>query len=399
MSSDRRRTATGLALLALLAACAVTGCGKQGPPLPPLRNVPAATKDLHVRQQGRRAVLDLAYPKTTASGMALDGLTAIEVWEVVQPAPVSGKPQPPDLRVFQATAKMTQKLTGADVGAASFGDRLIFAIPLPESALTAAAAVAAVAPAPASAPTPAPSPPPPTAMAKPGTPAVPTGPRGEAHFYAVRTVSKANERSDFSNLAALVPKVPPAPPEKVTLTAHADGILVGWSPAERAIGYAIYRRGAAEKAFGPPVHAAPPTDRSWLDNTARFGQAYIYTVTSFSERDPFIESAITSEHEIHYLDRFPPPVPADLVALAENTENGRIRLVWRAVDADDLAGYIVYRREGSGEFRRLTEKPLAAAEYVDTVVKPGATYSYRVTAIDQNGNESAPGGEARAVLP
>jgi fibronectin type 3 domain-containing protein len=99
---------------------------------------------------------------------------------------------------------------------------------------------------------------------------------------------------------------------------------------------------------------------------------------------------------VRYQDRFPPAVPAEVVALAEA---GRIRLVWKSVDADDLAGYIVYRRTGNGSFERVTAQPLATPEYIDTAVTAGQTYGYRVTAIDKTGNESDPGAEVRAEAP
>jgi predicted small lipoprotein YifL len=375
MSSDPRRLAQGFILLGLLAA--LSGCGKQGPPLPPLRAVPAPAKDLHLRQQGARVLFELSYPKTTASGMALDGVSAVEVWETAQPAPREGKPQPLDPRTFASTAKPVFKLTDADLGGATFGDHLIFSMPLPEGAIVAA---------------------PPAAPAAPATaaPATPATPRSQARFYAVRTFSKSGERSEFSNQVSLIPKTPPAAPDQLTTTPRPDGVMIEWSPVEGALGYAVYRRGAQEKGHGQPVHAAAPTERSWLDTTARFGQSYIYAVTSFNDRDPFIESAITSEREVRYQDRFAPPAPTDLVALAET---GRIRLVWKGSDVEDLAGYVVYRRGADGDFQRITPQPLTAGEYVDTDVKAGTTYSYRVTAIDQTGNESAPGGEVRAALP
>jgi hypothetical protein len=387
MSSDPRRLAQGLLLLALLAAA--LGCGKQGPPLPPLRSVPAAAKDLHLRQQGTRALFELTYPKTTAGGMALDGITAVEVWEVVQPAPREGKPQPVDPRVFTSSAKLAFTVKDADLTAAVFGDRLIFSWPLPEGAIVAA---------PAAAPTPTPTVTPTTTESAVTTPApsAPAGPRSPARFYAVRTLGKSGERSDFSNQVSLIPKTPPSAPDQVTTTARPDGVMVEWAPVQDALGYAIYRRGAQEKGHGQPIHAAGPTERSWLDNTARFGQSYIYAVTSFNDRDPFIESAITSEREVRYQDRFAPPSPEDLVALAET---GRIRLVWKGNTVEDLAGYIVYRRGPDGDFQRITPQPLPAAEYNDSDVKPGTSYSYRVTAVDQTGNESAPGGEVRATLP
>jgi hypothetical protein len=375
MSSDLRLVVA--ATLGLMLAAAL-GCGKQGPPLPPLRTVPAAAQDLHVRQQGTRILFELTYPKTTAGGMALDGISAVEVWEAVQPAPREGKAQPLDARVFTASAKQVFKVADADLGSAVFGDKVIFSYPLPEGAI-----VPIQAPIPATTTTPAAAP-------------APAAPRSPARFYAVRTVSKAGKQSDFSNQVSLIPKTPPAAPDQVSTTARPDGVLVEWPPVEGALGYAIYRRGAQEKGHGEPVHAAGPTERSWLDNTARYGQSYIYAVTSFNDRDPFIESAITSEREVRYQDRFAPPPPTDLVALGET---GRIRLVWKGSDAEDLAGYIVYRREAAGDFQRLTAQPLTAAEYNDTGVKPGTAYSYRVTAVDQTGNESAPGNEARAALP
>jgi fibronectin type 3 domain-containing protein len=120
-------------------------------------------------------------------------------------------------------------------------------------------------------------------------------------------------------------------------------------------------------------------------------------VTALAQQEPVVESGITSEREVRYQDRFPPPAPADLVALAEA---GRVRLVWQASEADDLAGYLVYRRAGeSGDWERLSAGPLEAAELIDTSVTAGRSYFYRVTAIDQAGNESAAGGEVRAVVP
>jgi len=162
-------------------------------------------------------------------------------------------------------------------------------------------------------------------------------------------------------------------------------------------GYNVYRRGAQERANAKPVHTAGAQEKSWLDNTAQFGQSYIYGVTALSQLQPPIESAIASEHEVRYADRFAPPAPTELVALAET---GRVRLVWRPSEAEDVAGYIVYRRAfDGGKFERVTPKPVEAAEYVDTAVAGGRAYTYRVTAVDQAGNESAPGNEVRATAP
>ena len=106
------------------------GCGKQGPPLPPLRNVPATTKDFAVEQQGPRLRLSLSYPQVTPAGTALLGISAVEVWSTARPAP-DGKANPIDAREFASGAKPLQKISGADLTAATSGSRIELSLPLP----------------------------------------------------------------------------------------------------------------------------------------------------------------------------------------------------------------------------------------------------------------------------
>ena len=365
-SSPIRKSLLVFALLGTL------GCGKQGDPAPPLRSIPAPVKDLAVVQQGPRLLLSFTYPQTTPAGTALGGITAAEIYQATRPS-AGGKANPMDPREFNAAGKLLQRLEGADLTTATDGGRINVLLPLPETA-------AAATPAPATGTAPAAPPAPP------------------AQYFAVRTFGKQNDKSDLSNVAAVVPKAPPAAPERVAVTARPDGVLVEWSPVEGATaGYNVYRRGAQERAYTRPLHTAGAQERSWLDNTARFGQSYIYTVTALAGPDPTVESGIASDHEVIYQDRFPPPVPAELVALAEA---GRVRLVWQSSEAEDIAGYNVYRRVGeSGAFERVTAQPVDTAEYVDTAIRSGQAYTYRVTAVDQSGNESAPGNEVRAAVP
>jgi fibronectin type 3 domain-containing protein len=219
----------------------------------------------------------------------------------------------------------------------------------------------------------------------------------------VRTISSTGEKSDFSNQVSIIPGTPPAAPERLSVTGRTDGVLVEWSGTDGATGYNIYRRGAEERSLGQPIHAAAAEERSWVDTSARMGQGYIYGVTAMAGQDPLIESGIASEQEIRFQDRFPPPPPLELVALAEapaaSVKTGRVRLIWRGSEAEDLAGYHVYRRGAEGDFVRITTQPLQETEYIDASASAGQTYSYRVTAVDQIGNESGPGAEVRASVP
>jgi fibronectin type 3 domain-containing protein len=240
-------------------------------------------------------------------------------------------------------AKVKLKVKGAEISTATVGDRILIDLPLPDP-----------------------------------LPAQP-----ELHYYAVKMFGPHNDASDFSNQGILQPRPAPAPPASTHITA---GI----------VGYNIYRRDSQSKGFGPAIHAALATDRTYLDTTARFGQSYIYVVTAVAQRNPVIESSIKTETEVKYVDRFPPPVPTEAVALVEP---GRVRLVWRGSEAPDLAGYRISRldtREAKGEYKLLTETPIHDVQFTDSNVAAGATYAYRITAIDQSGNESEPA-EVRAT--
>ena len=84
-------------------------------------------------------------------------------------------------------------------------------------------------------------------------------------------------------------------------------------------------------------------------------------------------------------DVTPPAVPTGLSATAGDRQ---VALDW-ADNTDSIAGYRVYRN-GS---------PVATptgSGYTDTGLTNGSTYTYRVTALDQAGNESAPSNQVSA---
>ena len=84
-------------------------------------------------------------------------------------------------------------------------------------------------------------------------------------------------------------------------------------------------------------------------------------------------------------DVFPPRSPTGLDGLYSSQA---VELIWEANAEVDLAGYHVYRREGSEAYRRLTSELLPTPIYRDTTIEQGRSYSYRVTALDLKQNES-----------
>ena len=77
-----------------------------------------------------------------------------------------------------------------------------------------------------------------------------------------------------------------------------------------------------------------------------------------------------------------------------------IDLSWQPGTEADLAGYVVYRREADGSWRRISSaQPLVPPAFHDGQVQSGHTYRYAVGAIDQGGHESARSAEAEETVP
>lgn len=403
MCSDRARlSALALVVVGLLAP----GCGKKGDPMPPILRVPAPTGDLAVVQRGDRLLVELAYPRTTAAGTALGGIGAVTVSQLAFPLPADTAPgaEPAiDERQFGAGASRVLVLEGEELAAAVRGDRIAFELPVPEPLEGGAATAVAL---------------------------------------AVTTRGPDGRESALSNRVSFPLVELPAPPTGVEATAEAGGVRIRWShplievvraqassaaqagqaeetadagaeaedeAAEAAeatetgedapafAGFNVYRRPATARTFGPPIRSIGPRADTLLDESALFGERYIYAVSAVASRRPVtVESSFAEEVEVDYRDRFAPPAPAGLVALAEGRQ---VRLVWEGSAAADVAGYRVYRRgPDTQEFRPVADEPVTGTSFTDRGLAPGATYTYHVTAVDRLGNESPPSATATAAI-
>lgn len=86
-----------------------------------------------------------------------------------------------------------------------------------------------------------------------------------------------------------------------------------------------------------------------------------------------------------YIDETPPP-PEGLNSI---TGDEAVYLYWHPVEVDDIDGYRLYWNDDpEGTFHLLVDLHHPDTDFVDTDVTNGDTYYYRVTAYDENGNES-----------
>ena len=116
------------------------------------------------------------------------------------------------------------------------------------------------------------------------------------------------------------------------------------------------------------------------------------------ESDPSPPATVT------FKDLTPPPQPKNVEFLLETKA---VRLVWEPVDSPDLAGYRLFRTEGSGHEPDIREAgtiplpPLVVTTpyYVDARAEAGIAYKYGVASVDKSGNASAPVWTGWVVVP
>ncbi len=99
-------------------------------------------------------------------------------------------------------------------------------------------------------------------------------------------------------------------------------------------------------------------------------------------------------------DVFPPAIPSGVTVVAD-AQAKAMDLSWTPDTEADIAGYVVYRRDvtAGGSMERITPKAVVSPSYSDGMVVAGHQYAYAVSAVDQDGNESARSAEVVEGLP
>ncbi|MDE1176849.1 MAG: hypothetical protein PW789_09605 [Edaphobacter sp.] len=153
------------------------------------------------------------------------------------------------------------------------------------------------------------------------------------------------------------------------------------------------------RSADPRTHPDAADPGGTVDSSATRGASYTYRAqrlrTVLLEGKTFeLRSDFSAPVALRNVDTFPPAIPTGLASVP-SASNGHpaIDLSWQPVADSDLKGYNVYRSDASGSFNRLNAELLDAPGYSDATVTTGASYRYRVTAVDSSGNESKPSSE------
>ncbi len=209
------------------------------------------------------------------------------------------------------------------------------------------------------------------------------GMAGQRLECKVRTQSLKGRWSEWSPSVEVEVVAPLAVPGSPRAESHPTGVRLSW----------IVPDGQSVRIRKNGTEAVMAKGSEWIDQTARMGEAQIYTLQavhpSGAQSDVSRELGITPE------DIFPPSVPGGLTGVAGI---GTIEVAWDPSPESDLAGYRVYRSSGAEPMRQVGETTPATA-YSDRDVKPGASYRYSVAAVDRKGNESGRSEPVEIAMP
>ncbi len=219
---------------------------------------------------------------------------------------------------------------------------------------------------------------------------------GIVYGYRVRALSVRGGISTWSDEVRVAPSLSLAVP-KGPAARGGDGFnQVTWEPVttrmdgsqyDGFVGYNVYRGAEKGRYDETPLNKEPLRTNSYKDTAVVNDRTYYYMIRAVdSPALPGKESLDSDESSAAPRDLTPPARPTGLTVVPGLA---RTFLLWNENKEQDLAGYHVYRSTRSGgDYRLLTDKLLTRTTFSDETVKSGATYYYRVTAVDKAGNES-----------
>jgi hypothetical protein len=341
------------ALCLLLASCAQTG-----PPLPPSLELPKPPTDLRASRKGNRVTLSWSEPTLTTDRQSVRYLGPTLVCRSLEPE------------------------------------------------ITTCGNIAAMLPAPSSLP----AAPPKSGLPRPAPetytdtlpPAMQQQDPSVEVTYAVEALNRNARGAGLSNRVHVPAVVTLPPPGDLAAELTGDGVVLNWTSAGELQSpavqhrYRIYRRdeSSGKDAIAGEVPLGESGPAHFTDSTFEWEKTYLYRVAAVSivrrpDSEVQVEGDDTPSVRVIAHDVFPPSVPAGLqAAYSGEGQKPFIDLIWAPVTNADLAGYNVYRSDGSGPAVKLNPELVKSSSYRDSAVASGKTYTYSVSAVDVRGNES-----------
>jgi len=213
--------------------------------------------------------------------------------------------------------------------------------------------------------------------------------------------SPPSERRPITFLAA------PMPPRDVEAIAGNRQVTVRWrapeeftdgSPASGELRYVVLR-GIGNAGALAVITPQPVAATSLTETGLESGTEYRYAVRAVRvDARGTVTGPPSTVIGASPLETARPTPPRNLVAAPSARA---FRLAWSPSPETGVVLYAIYRAAGPGALTRIGTTPSGNTTFVDRDVRPGTTYRYAVTAIDdaRQPNESTPSNEVTVALP
>lgn len=358
------KSGTAWAPCLCLVAAVVSGCGKKGPPLPPLVLLPTAPADFSVSRRAADAVVRFTVPANNSDGSTPSDLDRVEVYAFDGP-----ESTPPEV-VVRRGLKVGTILVNAPIDPdASQAEADEIKAKNPPGGLDRGG----------------------KAMVTDRLPAsVLSGEDRPVRTYLAVGVNHRGRRGKPSATAAVPLGPAPAAPAAPRITFDEKAISLEWdaAPAADPHEFSLYRDDEASPVSEQPMAAVRYTDATPFEwGTAR---CYVLRTVRVVERVS-VESEPSARACVTPVDRFPPAPPAGLKTIAGEAS---VDLIWDASPEPDLAGYLVLRAIAPQPDPEPISQTLVTETTFHDQVPSGSRVVYAVQAVDKAGNRSAPSGRA-----
>jgi fibronectin type 3 domain-containing protein len=206
------------------------------------------------------------------------------------------------------------------------------------------------------------------------------------YFYVVTAISVAGEESAYSNeISATVTEGPVGPPTLASSNTRKTNDTTPKITGTTAPGFLVKLYEGATFIGSGLANSAGLFEFSTTDSLGE-GEHVIQATTQASESDP---ASGKSSGVVVTVDLTAPAPPGCVTAVGTASY---ILVRWNKNEEADLLGYHIHRRAGgsSDPWVKLNDKPLTLNRYMDRAVTPGASYEYKVEAVDDTLNEAGP---------
>jgi hypothetical protein len=339
----------GAALAFLVVAI---GCGKKGPPLPPLVRLPAAPTDFSIARRASEVVVQLKVPTTNGDGSTPADLDRIEIFVV------HGETATTPQAIIRAGTKVGTIVVNPPVDPDASQDEVEKAKAAAPPGGVDQGAVATVTDT--------------ATLSGPGSADAPA-------YFAVGVNTRGRRGALTRRIAVPLGELLP-PPSDVTARYDETSITLTWPAAPEAT-YHVYNV-EADTALTKSALAEP----AFVDHDMKWDTERCYVVRAVRVVDDVrMESEASPRACVTPKDTFPPKAPGGLQAIAAE---GAVNLIWDPNNEADLAGYLVLRAISPQTTPEpIDQKVITETTFRDTVPS-NSRVIYAVQAVDKNGNRS-----------